>query len=150
MHAGFGSLSLPSGVFFVSSDELFALQEFEEDVREFKLKVEDAEWRLGAVFCQAFDDASGLEHTFKVWEVFPFCIKEQLKTIKEMSVTWTCLQVVEMFGSLLERPLVASDAQSRFTLLWSIFDQELDHCKVLFNKHMGAVDELGEICPFSF
>ncbi|XP_037547527.1 dynein heavy chain 9, axonemal [Nematolebias whitei] len=89
--------------------------EFEKDVREFKLKVEDAEWRLGSVFCQAFDDASGMEHTFKV---------------------------VEMFGSLLERPQVASDAQSRFILLWSIFDQELDHCKVLFNKHMEAVDEL--------
>lgn len=46
--------------------ELSALQEFEDDVREFKLKVDDTDRRLGAVFCQAFDDASGLEHAFKV------------------------------------------------------------------------------------
>lgn len=47
--------------------EQFALQEFKGDVRAFKLKVDDTDRRLGAIFCQAFDDASGLEHTFKVW-----------------------------------------------------------------------------------
>lgn len=46
--------------------QLYALQEYEEDAREFKLKVDDTDRRLGAVFCQAFDDASGLEHAFKV------------------------------------------------------------------------------------
>lgn len=44
------------------------LQEYEEDAREFKLKVDDTERRLGAIFCQAFEDASGLEHAFKVWD----------------------------------------------------------------------------------
>lgn len=29
-------------------------------------KVEDTDRRLGAIFCQAFDDSSGLEHAFKV------------------------------------------------------------------------------------
>ena len=48
--------------------DVSALQEFEEDVREFKLKVDDTDRRLGAIFFQTFDDASGLEHTFKVWE----------------------------------------------------------------------------------
>lgn len=48
--------------------EISSLQEFEGDVREFKLKVDDTDRRLGAIFCQAFDDASGLEHAFKVWE----------------------------------------------------------------------------------
>lgn len=42
------------------------LQEFEIDVAEFQCKVEDTDRRLGAIFCQAFDDASGLEHAFKV------------------------------------------------------------------------------------
>lgn len=46
--------------------ELSAPQEYEEDVREFKLKVDDTDRRLGAVFCQAFEDASGLENAFKV------------------------------------------------------------------------------------
>uniref|UniRef100_A0AAR2IP24 Dynein heavy chain 9, axonemal n=1 Tax=Pygocentrus nattereri TaxID=42514 RepID=A0AAR2IP24_PYGNA len=40
--------------------------EFEADFNEFKLKVEDTDRRLGAIFCQAFDDSSGLEHAFKV------------------------------------------------------------------------------------
>ncbi|KAI1896620.1 hypothetical protein AGOR_G00096650 [Albula goreensis] len=41
-------------------------QEFEADVFEFMSKMEDMDRRLGSVFCQAFDDASGLEHAFKV------------------------------------------------------------------------------------
>uniref|UniRef100_UPI003AAF1F9A dynein beta chain, ciliary-like n=1 Tax=Centroberyx gerrardi TaxID=166262 RepID=UPI003AAF1F9A len=91
-------------------------KEFEEDVREFRLKVDDTDRRLGAVFCQAFDDASGLEHAFKV---------------------------LDMFGSLLERPLVAADAQERYPLLVSVFSKELDCCKLLFNKHIQSAEELG-------
>ncbi|CAG5911397.1 unnamed protein product [Menidia menidia] len=90
--------------------------EFEEDVREFELKVNDTDRRLGAVFCQAFDDAPGLEHTFKV---------------------------LDMFGSLLERPLVAADALRRYPLLLSMFEKELDSCKLVYNKHMQALRELG-------
>ncbi|KAM7371234.1 hypothetical protein PAMP_010722 [Pampus punctatissimus] len=90
--------------------------EFEEDVREFKLKVDDTDRRLGAVFCQAFDEASGLEHAFKV---------------------------LDMFGGLLERPLVAEDALARYPLLLSMFDRELDCCKLLYNKHIQIAEELG-------
>jgi len=49
-----------------------------------------------------------------------------------------------MFGSLLERPLVAVDALGRNPLLLSMFDKDLDCCKLLYNKHMQAVKELGE------
>ncbi|XP_056152723.1 LOW QUALITY PROTEIN: dynein heavy chain 9, axonemal [Lampris incognitus] len=91
-------------------------REFDEDVRGFKLKVDDTDRRLGAIFCQAFDDASGLENTFKV---------------------------LDMFGSLLERPLVAADAQARYPLLVSMFDMELDGCKLLFNRHKQTAEELG-------
>uniref|UniRef100_A0A3Q3NPA1 Dynein heavy chain 9, axonemal-like n=1 Tax=Labrus bergylta TaxID=56723 RepID=A0A3Q3NPA1_9LABR len=91
-------------------------QEFEEDVREFRLKVDDTDRRLGAVFCQAFEDASGLEHAFKV---------------------------LDMFGCLLERPLVAADAQDRYPQLVSMFDKELDCCKLLYNKHIMAAKDLG-------
>uniref|UniRef100_A0AAQ5YU21 Dynein axonemal heavy chain 17 n=1 Tax=Amphiprion ocellaris TaxID=80972 RepID=A0AAQ5YU21_AMPOC len=96
--------------------DLSALQEFEKDVKEFNLKVDDTERRLGAVFCQAFDDASGLENTFKV---------------------------LDMFGSLLEHPLVAADVLDRYPFLWSMFDKELDCCKLLYNKHIQATKELG-------
>uniref|UniRef100_A0A8C4H0U3 Dynein heavy chain tail domain-containing protein n=1 Tax=Dicentrarchus labrax TaxID=13489 RepID=A0A8C4H0U3_DICLA len=91
-------------------------REYEEDVREFKLKVDDADRRLGAVFCQAFEDASGLEHAFKV---------------------------LDMFGSLLERPLVATDALDRYPLLVSMFNKELDCCKLLYSKHIQTAEELG-------
>lgn len=63
-------LALLFGILAVGLAELFPLQEFEKDVRQFKLKVDDIDRRLGAVFCQAFDDAYGLEHAFKVWELF--------------------------------------------------------------------------------
>uniref|UniRef100_A0A7N6A444 Dynein heavy chain 9, axonemal n=1 Tax=Anabas testudineus TaxID=64144 RepID=A0A7N6A444_ANATE len=91
-------------------------REFEGDVREFKLKVDDTDRRLGAIFCQAFDDASGLEHAFKV---------------------------LDMFGSLLERPLVAADALDRYPNLVFMFDKELDCCKVLYNKHIQSAEALG-------
>lgn len=41
-------------------------QEFEAELIEFECKVKDTDRRLGAILCQAFDDASGLEHAFKV------------------------------------------------------------------------------------
>ncbi|XP_066560773.1 dynein axonemal heavy chain 9 [Amia ocellicauda] len=90
--------------------------EFEADVFDFKHKVDDMDRRLGTVFCQAFDDASGLEHAFKV---------------------------LDMFGSLLERPLIASDAHDRYPLLISMFDRELDCAKMLYSRHLQKEQELG-------
>ena len=49
-----------------------------------------------------------------------------------------------MFGSLLERPLVATDAEDRYPLLVSMFDKELDCCKRLYDKHVQTAQELGE------
>lgn len=42
------------------------LQQFENDLTEFKCKVADTECQLGTIFCQAFEDAASLEHAFKV------------------------------------------------------------------------------------
>lgn len=44
----------------------FALQEYEEDVKKLRLTVDDTDRRLSAIFCQALEDAPGLEHIFKV------------------------------------------------------------------------------------
>lgn len=41
-------------------------QEFEQDALEFQQKVQDIDRRLATVFSQAFSDAPGLEHIFKV------------------------------------------------------------------------------------
>uniref|UniRef100_W5L8L0 Dynein axonemal heavy chain 17 n=1 Tax=Astyanax mexicanus TaxID=7994 RepID=W5L8L0_ASTMX len=40
--------------------------EFEADFNDFKHKLEDTDRRLGAIFCQAFDDSGNLEHAFKI------------------------------------------------------------------------------------
>uniref|UniRef100_A0A3P9AKI4 Dynein axonemal heavy chain 17 n=1 Tax=Esox lucius TaxID=8010 RepID=A0A3P9AKI4_ESOLU len=89
---------------------------FSEEYDRYLYKVDDTDRRLGAVFCQSFDDASGLEHAFKV---------------------------LDMFGSLLERPLMAAEAQNRYPVLISLFDRELDCCKELFKKHTQTAEELG-------
>ncbi|XP_051927996.1 dynein heavy chain 9, axonemal [Hippocampus zosterae] len=91
-------------------------KEFAKDVRDFKLLADDTDRRLGAIFCQAFDDATGLEHAFKV---------------------------LAMFGSLLERPKVAQDAMDRYPRLVSMFDKDLDNCKVLYHEHIQIANELG-------
>uniref|UniRef100_A0A665X2B6 Dynein, axonemal, heavy chain 9 n=1 Tax=Echeneis naucrates TaxID=173247 RepID=A0A665X2B6_ECHNA len=93
-------------------------REFDEDVREFRLRVDDMERRLGAIFCQAFDDASELDHAFKI---------------------------LDMFGSLLERPLVAAVALVKYPALVSLFDGELDSCKLLYNKHILKAEQSGSI-----
>ncbi|XP_045149226.1 dynein axonemal heavy chain 9 [Echinops telfairi] len=45
-------------------------REFEDDISGFNQRVEDLDRRLGTIFIQAFDDASGLDHAFKVCERF--------------------------------------------------------------------------------
>ena len=56
-----------------------------------------------------------------------------------------CLQVVDMFGSLLERPLVAADALSRYPLLVTVFEKELNCCKFIYDKHIQLTEERGKI-----
>lgn len=49
-----------------------------------------------------------------------------------------------MFGSLLERPLLAGDVQERYPRLISMFDKELDCCKFLYDQRMKTAEDLGE------
>ncbi|XP_018428848.1 PREDICTED: dynein beta chain, ciliary-like [Nanorana parkeri] len=91
-------------------------KEFEEDVADFQMSVQDMDRRLGTLFCLAFDDTSGLEHSFRL---------------------------VDMFGSLLDRPLIAQDAFDKYPLLVSMFDQELDDAKAIFDHHMMEDVEQG-------
>eukprot|EP00066_Takifugu_rubripes_P027828 XP_011617094.1 PREDICTED: dynein heavy chain 9, axonemal [Takifugu rubripes] len=91
-------------------------KQFENDLTEFKCKVDDTECQLGTIFCQAFEDAASLEHAFKV---------------------------LDMFGSLLERPLVAACALNQYPRLIAMFDKELDCCKVIFDRHVQTLEDLG-------
>lgn len=53
-----------------------------------------------------------------------------------------------MFGSLLERPLVAADALVRYPELVFMFDKELDYCKILYKKHFQSAQ--GEVLHTSW
>uniref|UniRef100_A0A8B9HPK8 Dynein, axonemal, heavy chain 9 n=1 Tax=Astyanax mexicanus TaxID=7994 RepID=A0A8B9HPK8_ASTMX len=90
--------------------------DFEADFNDFKHKLEDTDRRLGTIFCQAFDDSCNLEHAFKV---------------------------LDMFGSLLERPLIAADSQKKYPVLITMFDKELNNCRTLYKKHIQSEEELG-------
>lgn len=48
-----------------------------------------------------------------------------------------------MFGSLLERPLVAPHGLDQYPRLVAMFDQELDVCRLIFDGQVQA-SELGE------
>ncbi|NXD73362.1 DYH9 protein, partial [Eolophus roseicapillus] len=91
-------------------------QEFEQNALEFQQKVEDIDRRLGTVFIQAFDDASDLEHAFKL---------------------------LDMFGSLLERPVIAADAADKYSVLISMFHSALGHARLIYARHIQAEMELG-------
>ncbi|KAG8543423.1 hypothetical protein GDO81_024705, partial [Engystomops pustulosus] len=91
-------------------------KEFEDDVSEFKLNIEDMDRRLGTVFCLAFDDTSGLEHAFRL---------------------------LDMFGSLLDRPIIAHDAFDKYPVLITTYEEELDDAKAIYDRHMMEVTEQG-------
>ncbi|XP_046532316.1 dynein axonemal heavy chain 9 isoform X4 [Equus quagga] len=90
--------------------------EFENDVSEFNQKVGDLDRRLGTVFIQAFDDAPGLEHAFKLLDVA---------------------------GNLLERPLVAQDASDKYLVLIQMFNQDLDTVRIIYSQRVQEEAELG-------
>ncbi|XP_045020774.1 dynein axonemal heavy chain 9 isoform X3 [Bubalus bubalis] len=105
-------------VFSDSSYDCLDLQsvEFENDISDFNQRVEDLDRRLGTVFIQAFDDAPGLEHAFKL---------------------------LDMAGSLLERPVVARDASERYLVLIHMFSEDLDAVRLIHSQHVQEEAEHG-------
>lgn len=53
-----------------------------------------------------------------------------------------------MFGSLLERPLIAAEAQSRYPVLIKMFDNELECCRKVLKSQMQMEEAHGEIFIF--
>ncbi|XP_023385619.1 dynein heavy chain 9, axonemal [Pteropus vampyrus] len=90
--------------------------EFENDVSKFNQRVEDLDRRLGTIFIQAFDDAPDLEHAFKL---------------------------LDIAGSLLERPLVAQDTSDKYLVLIKMFNKDLDTVRIIYNQHVQEEEELG-------
>lgn len=53
-------------------------------------------------------------------------------------------QLLDMFGSLLERPLIAADAADKYPVLIRMFNSALDHARLIYSRHIQAERELGE------
>ncbi|XP_032178864.1 dynein heavy chain 9, axonemal isoform X1 [Mustela erminea] len=106
------------GVFSESSYDCLDPQstEFENDVCEFNQRVEDLDRRLGTIFSQAFDDAPGLEHAFKL---------------------------LDIAGKLLERPLIAQDASEKYLLLIQMFIKDLDTVRAIYSQRIQEEAEHG-------
>uniref|UniRef100_A0A8C9J5L0 Dynein axonemal heavy chain 9 n=1 Tax=Piliocolobus tephrosceles TaxID=591936 RepID=A0A8C9J5L0_9PRIM len=105
-------------LFSGSSSDYLYLQStgFENDIAEFNQKVEDLDRRLGTIFIQAFDDAPGLEHAFKL---------------------------LDIAGNLLERPLVARDTSDKYLVLIQMFNKDLDAVRMIYSQHVQEEAELG-------
>ncbi|KAG8139083.1 hypothetical protein E2320_001864 [Naja naja] len=92
--------------------------EFEEDYSDFKHKNLEFERRLGAIFCVAFLDCSGLESAFKL---------------------------ITILGSFLEKPIIIEMFSANYKILLQMFDEELRNCKYLYDEHIKQEEEGNEI-----
>lgn len=81
------------------------------DYEAFKERIADMDMRLSQIVCHAFDDCSSCESYFKL---------------------------LEMMGSLLERPLIHRDFQYKYPILLEAYSQELDQAKVIYDQQMVA------------
>lgn len=54
-------------------------------------------------------------------------------------------QVLDMFGRLLERPLIAADAHTRYRMLIKMFDKQLECCKMIFKQQMQTGETQGSV-----
>ena len=97
---------------------LFAFQEFPKDYESFKKAIADLDRRMASIVCQAFDDCSGLESAFRL---------------------------IDIFGSLLERPLLKTDFDPNYPRMVTMMDEVLNETKQIFDKHMGIKEETGHM-----
>ncbi|KAI8492613.1 Dynein heavy chain 9, axonemal, partial [Branchiostoma belcheri] len=94
--------------------------EFMADYKRFTDRIYDLDRRLGAIICQAFDDCSGIEAIFKL---------------------------LDIFGSLLERPIITEDTNSRYPTILSMYDRDLDTAKQMYDRYMTEEKANGGIPP---
>ncbi|XP_039265498.2 dynein beta chain, ciliary-like [Styela clava] len=85
---------------------------FENDFKDFNENISDLERQLANVICQGFDDCSGIESMFKM---------------------------LNMFGTLLERPIIKRDFDHKYPMLLVSFNTTLDDVKRMFDSHVADV-----------
>ncbi|CAK8695850.1 unnamed protein product [Clavelina lepadiformis] len=84
---------------------------FEKDFMSFTENISDLERQLANIICQGFEDCSGLLSIFKM---------------------------LNIFGSLLERPIIKNDFDHKYPLLLAHFNGSLDRAKTIFDEHVTA------------
>lgn len=83
---------------------------FIKDYVDFRQHINDLDSRLAAIINKAFDDCSGVEASFKL---------------------------IDIFGSLLDRPMINSDFESKYPMLLKMVEVELDKAKIVFDNKMA-------------
>ena len=96
----------------------FSLQQFPQDYDKFKESIADLDRRLASIVCQGFDDCSGLEAVFKL---------------------------LDIFGSLLERPLIKEDFDANYPKIVTMMEQELNVAKQIYDENMTCKNETGKV-----
>ncbi|KAJ8318719.1 LOW QUALITY PROTEIN: hypothetical protein KUTeg_003810 [Tegillarca granosa] len=92
--------------------------EFLDDYKNFLDKISDFDRRLATIICQAFDDCSGLESTFKL---------------------------LDILGSLLERDLIKADFDPNYPKIVALMSAELDKAKEIYDDQMAHKTKTGQI-----
>ncbi|XP_038653360.1 dynein heavy chain 11, axonemal-like isoform X2 [Scyliorhinus canicula] len=92
--------------------------DFEKDYHAFKGTILDFDMQLGTILCAAFKDCSGLESAFKLLAVF---------------------------GVFLERSNIKEIFSPKYFALLEMFDEELDRCKCLYDKHVEQKEKGAEL-----
>ena len=90
---------------------------FIKDYEHFKNKTFELDRKLGAVLGRAFDDCLVTESIFKL---------------------------LQIFGNLIQRNLIAQELSDRMPVLVTMLNQEMDECKVIYTKQMNRISKKGK------
>ncbi|XP_075210990.1 dynein heavy chain at 93AB [Lycorma delicatula] len=82
---------------------------FIEDYKIFQANIQDLDRRLASILCQAFDDCSNLESVFKL---------------------------IEIVGSVLERPLIKEEFTGKYQLIVAMLEKEIKTAEEVFLEQM--------------
>ena len=85
-------------------------QSFIKDYEHFKSRTFELDRKLGAVLGRAFDDCLVTESIFKL---------------------------LQIFGSLIQRKLIALELSDRMPILVTMLNQEMDESKIIYSKQMN-------------
>ena len=92
-------------------------ESFINDYEKFKTKTFELDRKLGAVLGRSFDDCLVTESIFKL---------------------------LQIFGSLIQRSLIAQELSDRMPILVDLLNTEMDESKVIYTKQMGRIAKNGK------